>query len=64
MQSVQEVSCFCPVQPEHVAAAAHVGLKLAHTAVCPCRRARLCAQVSPWVTACSCVMVAVGLAVW
>lgn len=28
------------------------------------RRARVCAQVSPWVTACSCVMVAVGLAVW
>lgn len=29
-----------------------------------CRRARVCSKVSPWVSACSCIMVAVGLAVW
>lgn len=28
------------------------------------RRARVCSKVSPWVSACSCIMVAVGLAVW
>jgi hypothetical protein len=29
-----------------------------------CRRVRVCSQVSPWVTGMSCVLVAVGLAVW